>query len=135
MVTIRLTQSEAAPMELPPGPTTAGRTITRPHSKLNRLCELAAARGGDLTTFAAVAKALELTPGRVTQMFGHGEEKLGKIIEPKTVGRLAAVFAHDGVRCEVDWLYVEFEDFASRLAKANPTSPAHRPSVYSDAPA
>ncbi len=44
----------------------AGRVVTRPYSKLTRLCELAAARGGTLTTFAAVAKAIELTPGRVT---------------------------------------------------------------------
>jgi hypothetical protein len=68
-------------------------------------------------------------------MFGHSEEKLGKVIELKTVGRLAAVFTHDGVRCEGDWLCLEFEDFAARLAQANPTSSAPRASVFSCAPA
>ena len=37
---------------------TAERTISRPFSKLNRLCAEAKARGGMMTTFAAVAKAI-----------------------------------------------------------------------------
>jgi hypothetical protein len=122
-------------MEMLPRSTTAARTITRPNSKLTRLCEIAAARGGTLTTFAAAARALDLTPGRVTQMFGIGEEKNGKIIEPKTVGRLVAVFADDGLRCEVDWLYLEFDDFAARLARANRAAPAPHASAIFDAPA
>ena len=123
------------PMELLPRQNTATRTIPRPHSKLNRLCEVAAFRGGTLTTFAAVARALELTPGRITQMFGHGEEAIGRNIKPETVGRLAAAFTHDGVRCEVDWLYLDFNDFAARLAKANSSAPSPHDTSLADAPA
>ena len=37
------------------------RLITRPYSKLTRLCAEAAKGGGALTTFAMVAKALNVT--------------------------------------------------------------------------
>jgi hypothetical protein len=122
-------------MDLLPRPNTATRTISRPHSKLTRLCEVAAANGGPLTTFAAVAKALELSPSRVTQMFGHGEEVDGKNIKPETAGRLVAIFITAGVRCEVDWLYLDFDAFATRLANANPAAPAQHDKAISDGPA
>ena len=110
--------------------------ITRPYSKLCRLCELAAACGGALSTFAAVARAIGLTPGRVTQVFGQGEEiKGGSIVRPETLGRIVAAFAEDGVRCEVDWLHLDFGDCAARLAKANPSGPAPHSSTAPDTPA
>ena len=47
--------------------------VERPYSKLTRLCEVAASRGGALKSFAAVARAIELSPGRVTQLFGTAD--------------------------------------------------------------
>jgi hypothetical protein len=84
------------------------------------LCEEAARCGGTLTTFAAVAKAIGLSPGRVTQMFGSGLERDGVVIQADTVGRLVAVFCGDGVWLEIDWFFVEFDDFAARVAAARP---------------
>src|SRR5271156_1156675 len=114
--------------------TTAARTVTRPKSKLTRLWETTAARGGNLTTFPAVAKVLELTPARVTQMFGAGQETTGTVIQAATLGRLVAIFAADGVHCEVSWLYLEFTDFASRLETANPVAPDARASPAAERP-
>jgi len=112
---------------------TDSRTISRPNSKLTRLCEFAAARDGKLSTFGAVAKALELSSGRITQMFGHGEEMNGISIEPRTLGRLVAAFTNDGVCCEVDWLHLEFDDFAVCLAKANSSTPSPDGTLSADA--
>jgi hypothetical protein len=95
------------------------RTVPSPHRKLIRLCQLAATSGGTLTTFAAVAKAIGVTPGRITQLFGQDAEQEGSNILPTTLDKLAAAFIRDGVRCEADWLYLDHGDFAARLAKAN----------------
>lgn len=103
-------------------PLTERRMVPRPYSKLTRLCETAAARGGNLTTFAAVAKALGLTPGRVTQIFGSSQDVNGIIIQPDTLGGLVRVFAADGVRCEIVWLYQSFNGFAAEVARANPVT-------------
>src|SRR4051794_34042999 len=100
----------------PSGQISTDRTITRPFSKLNRLCAESAARGGTLTTFAAVANALALSRARVTQMFGHGQEHRGTVVKADTLGRLVAAFIVDGVPCQVEWLYSSFEEFASYLA-------------------
>jgi hypothetical protein len=94
------------------------RKITRPHSKLNRLCAEAAARGSELRTYAAVAEAITVTPGRITQMFGYGQEAEGYIVEAKTVGAIVKAFRDDGVPCQVDWFYLEFEAFAAKVAVA-----------------
>jgi hypothetical protein len=51
------------------------RTVPSPHRKLNALCAAAAPSGGTLTTFTAVAKAIDVSPGRITQLFGHGTEQ------------------------------------------------------------
>src|SRR5205085_8370857 len=93
------------------------RLITRPYSKLTRLCAEAAKGGGALTTFAMVAKALNVTPGRVTQIFGYAKEADGITPKPETVGLLVAVFRRDGVGCEIEWLYLDYDDFAARLTK------------------
>ena len=103
---------------------TAERTISRPFSKLNRLCAEAKARGGMMTTFAAVAKAIELTPGRVTQLFGHGQEAEGVVVKAATVWALVGAFKRDGVPCEIDWLYLQLDEFTLRLASAAPTGVA-----------
>ena len=95
------------------------RTVTRPNSKLIRLCEVAAERGGELTTFVAVAKAIGLTAARVTQIFGGTQDRTGSIVKPETLGLLAAAFTQDGVRCEVAWLYLPFDTFAQRLTGAS----------------
>jgi hypothetical protein len=97
-----------------PQPAANARRISRPHSKLNRLCEAAASCGGFLTTFAEVAKALGLTPSRVTQMFGYGQETAGTVVRAETVGRIVGAFTGDGVPCEIDWLYQEFDVFPRR---------------------
>jgi hypothetical protein len=99
-----------------PQPTTNSRKITRPHSKLNRLCAEAKVRGGTLTTFAKVATALDVTPGRVTQMFGYSRETEGTVVNAETVGGIVAAFVRDGVQCIVDWFYLDFPEFAEHLA-------------------
>jgi hypothetical protein len=106
------------------------RRITRPYSKLNRLCSEAAKCGGRLTTYKAVAEALDLSRGRVTQIFGYPKEKEGAIVKSETVGRLAAAFARDGVVCEIEWLYLDYDEFASRLAAASKARLAPSRSAY-----
>jgi hypothetical protein len=101
-----------------PASLTDNRKITRPYSKLTRLCAEAAARGGELTTFSAVAKAIGVTPGRVTQMFGYGLEAEGVVIKAETVGLIVAAFRGDGAPCEIDWFYLGHDDFATRVATA-----------------
>jgi hypothetical protein len=97
--------------------------ITRPYSKLNRLCQEAAARGGSLTTFAAVAKQVDLSAGRITQLFGYGQEADGITVNAKTVGLVVSAFRKDGIACEIDWLYLDFDDFAARIAAAPSSQP------------
>jgi hypothetical protein len=111
------------------------RFVPNPHRKLIALCELAAASGGTLTTFAAAAKAIGVTPGRVTQLFGHGVEHAGSNVEAATLDKLAAAFTTDGVRCETDWLCLDYGEFAVRLAKANPAAAGPRRTALADAPA
>src|SRR5689334_5003530 len=95
----------------------AARTVTRPFSKLNRLCAEAKKRGGRLSTFAAVASAVGLTPGRVTQVFGFAQEEEGIVLKgDRILGAVAGAFARDGVQCEVDWFYAEYSQFAARVA-------------------
>lgn len=92
------------------------RVVSRPNSKLVRLCEKAAEASGDLTTFGAVAKALEVTPSAISQMFGTGKEKPGVVLPKDTAGKLVNAFKSDGVPVELEWLYLEFDAFADRLA-------------------
>jgi hypothetical protein len=103
------------------------RLISRPYSKLNRLCAEARAREGALTTFAAVAKAIDLSPGRVTQMFGYGQESDGITIRAETVGALVKAFRDDGVPCGIDWLYLEYDEFCGRLAGPGRNLPPPEP--------
>ena len=117
-----------------PVPSPAVWNVTRPSSKLKRLCESAASVGGNLATFAAVARELKVQPSRITQLFGHGVEKDGKNIEASTLERLAAAFTKDGLRCETEWLLAEFDDFAGRLAKANPAASGPRRYSNTDTP-
>jgi hypothetical protein len=49
-------------------------------------------------------------------------------VKPETVGLIVAAFRADGVPCEIDWLYLELDDFKTRLAappasKTDPASP------------
>jgi hypothetical protein len=97
--------------------------ITRPYSKLNRLCQEAAARGGTLTTFAAVAKQVDLSAGRITQLFGYGREADGIAVKAKTVGLIVSAFRKDSIACEIDWLYLDFDDFVTRIAAAPSSQP------------
>jgi hypothetical protein len=110
------------------------RKITRPFSKLNRLCREAGKRGGTLTTFKAVSVALDVSAGRITQMFGHGQEDIGTVLSSKTVGRLIRVFNEDGVPCEIEWLYLDYDEFAARLAAAPEAKPVSFRSIIQDAP-
>jgi len=80
-----------------------------------------------------VAKAIALTPGRVTQLFGYGQETTGSTIRPETLGRIADAFVRDGVCCEVVWLHLHFDEFADRTAEANASAPAQQESDLSDA--
>src|SRR3954453_20940349 len=92
--------AEAVAMPQPPSrPAGIERNVTTPFSKLNRLCREAGRRGGKLTTFKAGAEALDVTAGRITQMFGHGQEDIGTVLSSKTVGRFIRVFNTDGVPC------------------------------------
>lgn len=122
-------------MGLQPQPNPTARKITRPHSKLTRLCAVAAACSGKLTKPEAVAAAIGRSAGRISQLFGSSQDSHGTIVPPELVGLIAAAFTDDGVRCEVGWLYLEFDEFADHLAEANPTGPAPRATGMSDAPA
>src|SRR4051812_20295232 len=116
--------AEAVAMPQPPSrPAGIERNVTTPFSKLNRLCREAGKRGGKLTTFKAVAEALGISAGRITQMFGHGQETEGTVLNSKTVGRLVGAFRADGVVCEIEWLFLDYEEFAARLAAAPETRP------------
>src|SRR5689334_811009 len=93
--------AEAMAMPQPPlRPAGIERNVAQPFSKLNRLCREAGKRGGKLTTFKAVAEALDISAGRITQMFGHGQEGCGTVVNSNTVGRLVGAFRADGVVCE-----------------------------------
>lgn len=103
-------------------------TITRPYSKLNRLCAEAAKRGGSLRTFAAVAQAIKVTAGRVTQIFGFTQERDGSTVASKTLGLIVGAFTRDGITVEVDWFYLDYDEFAARVTAA----PGGPPVVVSD---
>lgn len=107
--------------------------VTRPHSKLRRLCALAAARGGTLTKPEEVARAIELSAGRISQLFGYSQEIQSRAISIDTLTLIAAAFTQDGVPCEVDWFYLEFEEFAACAAAAQSRDSAARVIVTSDA--
>jgi hypothetical protein len=108
------------------------RTVPSPHRKLIALCEAAAPSGGSLTTFTAVAKAINVSPGRITQLFGHGAEQKGSNVEWSTLQKLADAFTRDGVKCEADWLCLDHGDFAVRVAKANPAAVSLRGATLVD---
>lgn len=110
------------------------RTVPSPRRKLIALCEVAAPSGGTLTTFAAVAKAIDVSPGRITQLFGHGVEREGSNVEWGTLQKLADAFTRDGVKCEADWLCLDHADFVVRVAKANPAAVALRRATLADVP-
>jgi hypothetical protein len=98
------------------------RKVTNPYSKLTRLCQAAAIGGGKLKTFAAVAKAVGVVPSRVTQQFGYGQESEAPVIRAATLGEIVRAFKNDGVRCEIDWFYLTFEDFEDLLSRHQTTS-------------
>jgi hypothetical protein len=100
------------------------RRITRPYSKLNRLCSEAAKRGGRLTTYKAVAEALDLSPGRITQIFGYPNEADGIAVKAETIGRICAAFTRDSVVCAIEWFYLDYDDFADLVAAAPEARPA-----------
>jgi hypothetical protein len=97
---------------------TVNRTVTRPYSKMKRLLAEAAKRRGALTTSSAVAAAIGLSRSRVTQLFGSAREHCGVVVKAETVGLICAAFTSDGVACDVDWLYLDYDDFADRLGTA-----------------
>jgi hypothetical protein len=92
--------------------------ITRPFSKMNRLCAEAAKRRGALTSHRAVAAAIGLSTSRMSQLFGYAQERSGVVVRPETVGLICAVFTNDGVPCEVDWLHLDYKEFTDRLGAA-----------------
>ena len=101
----------------------APRAVPAAHAKLRRLCTESAARGGALTTFVAVAKAIGLTPSRITQLFGSGDASAEVAITPETLGNLVRVFNKDGVPVTPDALQLSYEDFAAALSLSLPRSP------------
>src|SRR3954454_11258392 len=126
---------EAAGMsESRPQPRAIECNVTQPFSKLNRLCREAGKGGGRLTTFKAVAEALDISAGRITQMFGHGQEASGTVLSSKTVGRLVGALRADGVPCEIEWLFLDYDDFAARLAAARDVNPAPARPAAPDVP-
>ena len=102
------------------------RTITRPYSKLGRLCAMASARGGTLTLPAAVVRALGQTAGNLSQKFGSAHEHDGSNVQPDQLGAIVRVFENDGVRCEIAWFHLEFSLFEQHLAEANPSKSGPR---------
>lgn len=103
------------------------RTIKRPYKKMNRLLAEAKARGGAIGTYAALAKAIGVTAGRITQMFGYGQESSGTVVKAETVGAIVKAFRDDGVPLDIDWLYLEYEEFARRLSQAGSNAPPAEP--------
>ncbi|MCX7380282.1 MAG: hypothetical protein NT133_02450 [Alphaproteobacteria bacterium] len=90
--------------------------ISNPNSKLARLCVKAGDAGGKLTTFAALAKVLDVTPGAISQIFGAGKESAGAVPPKDMLGNIVAAFKADGLHVELEWFYLEFDAFADRLA-------------------
>ena len=110
--------------------------IPSAHAKLRRLNAESAARGGKLVNFAAVAKALDISPGRLTQLFGISNPSAENAIKSETLGLLATAFSEDGVPLTIAALLLPFDDFAATLTA--PTRPQSKstpaPEEDSDAP-
>ena len=102
------------------------RAIPDANAKLRRLCSMASQMGGALVTFAAVARAMELAPSRVTQMFGVNGATAEKGLSPENLGRLISVFHADGVALRMDDLFLPYDEFATRLDAAQQTAPPLR---------
>jgi hypothetical protein len=65
----------------------------------------------------AIAKQIEVTPGRVSQVFGYPQENDGFVVKSDTIlGALAKAFAAEGIAVEIDWFYLDYDDFAARVA-------------------
>ncbi len=90
--------------------------IPNARAKLDRLCTESATRGGSLTTHGAVAKAIGITPGRLSQLFGIATATAEINISPETLGKIARAFTEDGVPLTPESLALPYEAFAATLA-------------------
>ncbi len=88
------------------------------YSKLKRLFEAVAARGGELTSQKALAAAMGVSAPLVTQMFGHGRENDPLDQPPHQLGKLLQVFGAAGIRVERHWLDVPLEEFDRLLRES-----------------
>lgn len=101
--------------------------VLNPYSKLTFLCDEARRRGSKLTSFAAVARRLDVSPGLISHLFGFLNEADGLAVKTsETLAHLeglARVFSADGLALEPDWFYLEYDAFVARVA-AVPVSSA-----------
>ncbi len=97
-------------------------TISTPHSKLNYLCELANARGGNLVNHGAVARKLELQPSRISQLFGYATDLSGTTLPAGMEGRLVNAFNDDQIPLQLGWLALPLPDFKTRFTQPTPKS-------------
>ena len=105
------------PSSPPPSPEPAPMpAIPNARAKLDRLCTESATRGGSLTTHGAVAKAIGITPGRLSQLFGIATATAEINISPETLGKIARAFTEDGVPLTPESLALPYEAFAATLA-------------------
>jgi hypothetical protein len=96
----------------------ANGIICNPHSKIRRLFQEVAARGGSLCSFGALTGPLGVGKARVAGLFGFGTESTGCRPTAKQVGALVHAFNQEGVPIQIDWLYQPLEIFDALLVTA-----------------
>ena len=87
-----------------------------------------------MTTFHAVANALEVTPSRISQLFSATNAAAEHGITPRTLGALARIFKEDGIDFSLDAFYLEYDEFVAELAKkADHRQPPRPATAWDDA--
>jgi hypothetical protein len=92
------------------------RPVQAANAKLKRLCAESASRGGALTTFDKVAEAINLSPGRVTQLFGARNPTAETGVDPATLGKIVKAFGLDGIGISVETFYLNYDAFVAQVA-------------------
>ena len=100
------------------------RVITTPHSKMRRLLQEVAVRGGGLCSFDALVALLEVAPSNVSGMFGSGKEHIGSVPPDKHLARIVAALNREGIPIHVEWFYQPLEVFDALLSEARGANPA-----------
>ena len=94
--------------------------IPEAHKKFERLKAESSARNGSLKSGAAVAKALNISEGRVSQLFGPNAGAR-TAISSELLGMFVRIFELDGVPITIGGLQADYRSFEETLAKASPS--------------